>query len=55
MHMCKQAAIVEAGAVEALLDLVTGGPWKEAASPSLLLLAVLAVDDSGQGSYIDNV
>ena len=45
----RQAAIIKGGGVEALLDLVAGGPWKEAASQSLLLLAVLAGSSPGQG------
>ena len=42
------------GGYEALLDLVAGGPWKEAASQSLLLLTTLAASDAG-GNHIHTV
>ena len=49
LQITRQAAIIEGGGVKVLLDLVTGGPWKEAASQSLLLLAVLAGSSPGDG------
>jgi len=43
-----QAAVIEYGGIEALLYLVAGGPWKEAASQSLLLLTTLVHCNEGQ-------
>ena len=43
-----QAVIIEHSGIEALLNLVAGGPWKEAASQSLLLLTTLVDGNEGE-------